>query len=102
MKMNQEWDDVKIMKLQSLKSKHRQLRKADGGSLFKGASYKVFGSESHKYRFNHCLTESEVMDFERMHGVRLPDDYRDDLRLRMHYLLFVGGKRIAGRRNLDR
>ncbi len=36
----------------------------------------VFGSYQHKYRFYPCLTESEVREFEQVHQVSLPEEYR--------------------------
>lgn len=38
-----------------------------------------FGSEKHGFRMNPKLTESEITDFEKKHGVRLPEDYRQFL-----------------------
>jgi hypothetical protein len=41
------------MTLQELKAKHEQLKKLDRSSgLFKSPTYHIFGSETHKYKFN--------------------------------------------------
>lgn len=39
----------------------------------------VFGEESHSYETNSPLPEQEVLEFETLHHVRLPDDYRQFL-----------------------
>ena len=42
-------------------------------------TYRVFGSgggSGHHYLFRPVLTERQLMDFERQHGVELPKDYR--------------------------
>lgn len=41
--------------------------------------YKNFGSESHRYQFNSCLTQSEVQAFEAKYNITLPEDYRNFL-----------------------
>lgn len=67
------------MTIQELKEKHRKLRKLDGGGFFKGAFYRVFGSDTHKYELNPFLEESEVESFEKLNGVTLPADYKEFL-----------------------
>lgn len=47
-----------------------ELRKADPRRT-------VFGSESHNYRLNPCLSENQVFQFEKANGIVLPTDYRD-------------------------
>ncbi len=42
----------------------------------------VFGARSHKYRIYPCLTEIEILDFERQYQVSIPEDYR-------HFLLEI-------------
>jgi len=42
----------------------------------KDTQLKVFGAESHKYRFNPTLSESYILQFEEAHEIHLPDDYR--------------------------
>ena len=37
---------------------------------------KLFGSSTHRYRFNPPYPEAELAQFERAHGFALPDDYR--------------------------
>jgi hypothetical protein len=59
-----------------LKSRHQLLKKLDGGGMFRSPSYKVFGASTHRYKFNPRLTEHEVSDFERIHRIKLPSDYR--------------------------
>jgi hypothetical protein len=65
-----------FMTLHDLKEKHDKLKKLDGGSFFKGGTYKTFGSDVHKYKFNSCLTENTVKDFEESFRVTLPADYK--------------------------
>jgi hypothetical protein len=64
-----------IMTLHELKEKHDKLKNLDGGGLFRGATYKVFGSETHRYKFNHCLSEYTLRSFEKSSGLTLPADY---------------------------
>jgi hypothetical protein len=69
------------MTLQELKAKHEQLKKLDRSSgLFKSPTYHIFGSETHKYKFNPPLGESEILVFESKHKIRLPPDYRGFLK----------------------
>lgn len=49
-----------------------ELRSADPG-------FRVFGSETHQYRFGERLCESAVKDFEQDHRVALPSAYRQFL-----------------------
>jgi len=65
------------MTLHDLKVKHDKLKKLDGGSFFKGATYKTFGSDTHKYKFNSCLTGDTLKAFENSFSVTLPLDYRN-------------------------
>ena len=37
------------------------------------------GSDSHRYKLNEPLSESEVVAFERKHNIRLPEEYRQFL-----------------------
>ena len=67
------------MTLQNLKEKHSKLKKLDGGGLFKIATYKIFGSATHKYKFNSCLTEETLQSFENTFDFTLPIDYRNFL-----------------------
>ena len=63
------------MTLHDLKEKHDKLKKLDCGGLFKGATYKIFGSDTHRYKFNPCLTEGTLQIFEKSFGLTLPTDY---------------------------
>ncbi len=42
-------------------------------------SFEVFGSESHKYKLNPCLSEAEIQEFESSFQVTLPDEFRNFL-----------------------
>ena len=42
--------------------------------------FQVFGSTHHRYRFGPPLSESELLEFERLHHITLPADYRFFLR----------------------
>lgn len=44
-------------------------------------TFEVPGSRSHEYRLNPVLTEPEVGQFESLHGICLPSDYRQILLL---------------------
>ena len=57
------------MTLHDLKEKHNKLKKLDGGGFFKGATYKTFGSDTHKYKFNFCLTEDAINSFEKSFSI---------------------------------
>ena len=39
----------------------------------------VFGADSHDFKLNGVLTKEAILAFEQLHGVRLPDDYRQFL-----------------------
>lgn len=41
----------------------------------------VFGASSHKYRLKSPASETAVQEFERNHGIRLPEEYRNFLML---------------------
>jgi len=41
------------------------------------AKPKVFGAEGHRFILNEPLSEQDVLTFEKEHGIRLPQDYRD-------------------------
>lgn len=43
----------------------------------------VFGSSTHHYLLNPCLSERQVQEAEDRYGITLPEDYR-------HFLLFMG------------
>ena len=47
----------------------QQLRQAD-------RKLRVFGAEKHRYHLQRTLSESELAEFERARGCRLPEDYR--------------------------
>ncbi len=57
-----------------------QLKRIDGGGLFKSNSYQTFGSDTHRYKLNRCLTENDLSAFENIHSIKLPSDYRDFLK----------------------
>jgi hypothetical protein len=67
------------MTLHDLRVKHDKLKNFDGGGLFKSATYKTFGSDTHRYKFNSCLTEDTLQSFEKFFGLTLPADYRNFL-----------------------
>ncbi len=43
----------------------------------------VFGAQTHKYTLQPPATETAVLEFEKKHGIRLPEEYRD-------FLLYMG------------
>ncbi|BAZ11102.1 hypothetical protein NIES4071_29280 [Calothrix sp. NIES-4071] len=57
-------------KIENLKNKLRQLTSLD-------KSFEVFGSESHEYKLNPCLSETEVNNLEAKYKVTLPDEFRN-------------------------
>jgi hypothetical protein len=67
------------MTLHDLKVKHEKLKRIDGGGLFKSATYKTFGSDTHRYKFNPCLTKDTLLSFEKSFGLILPADYKSFL-----------------------
>jgi len=73
--------DIRTIKMtiKELKTKHRKLKKLDGSSLFKSPTYKVFGSDFHKYRFSYTLSYDDLAYFENLHSVKLPADYYEFL-----------------------
>jgi SMI1/KNR4 family protein SUKH-1 len=62
------------------------LRRRDTGLLLSGAS-------SHAYVLNPPLSEADVAQFETIHGIRLPEDYRD-------FLVHVGNGGAGPRRGV--
>jgi hypothetical protein len=64
------------MTLHDLKAKHDKLKKLDGGSFFKSATYKTFGSDTHKFKFNPRVAEGGIHTFEESHSITLPFDYK--------------------------
>jgi SMI1 / KNR4 family (SUKH-1) len=57
-------------KMQNLKNKLSQLASLDKSS-------EVFGSESHQYKLNPCLSEKEVCELEAKYKITLPQEFRD-------------------------
>ena len=57
-----------------------KLKKIDGNGFFKKNPFKLFGSEKHKYEFNNCLNEQEILKFEQTNQIELPTDYRNYLK----------------------
>jgi hypothetical protein len=45
------------------------------------SSFRIFGSEQHRYSFGSTLSESELAAFESANRIRLPNDYRRFLAL---------------------
>jgi hypothetical protein len=62
--MDRSWDDTR--------SALQLLRQGD-------AATSVFGATKHEFIMNPCLSDREVTDFENMHGISLPPDYRSFL-----------------------
>lgn len=56
--------------IEQIKAKLADLRQLD-------AACELFGSSSHRYRLGPPLTASELANFEKEFGVRLPPEYRD-------------------------
>lgn len=52
-----------------IKSKIKELRNKD--SLLQ-----VFGNERHRYKINSVLEDKEIVNFEKKHHIKLPEDYR--------------------------
>ncbi|BAO77209.1 SMI1/KNR4 family protein [Winogradskyella sp. PG-2] len=40
-------------------------------------TFKIFGSEDHKYEFSSSISENEVIEFEKTHNIILPSSYRE-------------------------
>ncbi len=59
-------------RLQSIRSRLQELARRDAG-------YGLFGASTHRYELFPPLTEDKVRSFELLHGVRLPEDYREFL-----------------------
>ncbi|MBW4612784.1 MAG: SMI1/KNR4 family protein [Desmonostoc vinosum HA7617-LM4] len=57
-------------KVLQLKNKLTQLATLD-------ATFQVFGSESHQYQLNPCLSETDIQIFETKYKITLPSDYRN-------------------------
>ena len=47
-------------------------------SIWRGVrqTSRVFGASAHQFLLNPAMTDGEVTEFERMHGIALPPDYR--------------------------
>jgi SMI1 / KNR4 family (SUKH-1) len=43
------------------------------------ATFQVFGSESHQYQLNPCLSDTDIQRFESKSNITLPSDYRNFL-----------------------
>jgi hypothetical protein len=67
------------MTLHDLKIKHDKLKELDGGGFFKSGAYKTFGSDTHRYKFNPCLTSDTLQGFEQSFSLTLPTDYKNFL-----------------------
>jgi hypothetical protein len=39
-------------------------------------TFRVFGSQQHKYRLGRTLSETALQEFESTHQIKLPEDYR--------------------------
>jgi len=65
-----------LMTVQDLKAKHDRLKKLDKPGLFRNGTYKIFGSETHQYKYNPCLTNDYVKKFEQSFSISLPFDYK--------------------------
>lgn len=59
-------------KIQQLKNKLSQLIELD-------KSFEVFGSESHRYKLNPCISIAQIQTIESHFQIQLPEDYRDFL-----------------------
>lgn len=59
--------------IQRLKAKLERLKALD-------PDCKVFGASRHKHQLNPPKTETELASFEKLHGVKLPKDYRTFLK----------------------
>jgi hypothetical protein len=40
-------------------------------------TFSIFGSDNHKYKFSSKVSENEILKFEKAHGIRLPEFYRE-------------------------
>ena len=67
------------MTIENLKAKHEKLKKLDGGGIFNSATYKTFGSNAHRYKFNSRLSEYSLQSFEQSFSITLPADYKNFL-----------------------
>ncbi|WP_281635277.1 SMI1/KNR4 family protein [Flavobacterium marginilacus] len=54
-----------------------KLKKIDGNGLFKKNPFQIFGSKKHKYKLNSCLSEKNILDFEKTNQIELPFEYRN-------------------------
>lgn len=59
-------------KIEQLKNKLIQLARKD-------KNFQNFGSESHLYKLNPCLSKAEIQAFEVVNKITLPEDYRNFL-----------------------
>ena len=67
------------MDITLLHKKLRDLISIDDRTLFRTKYYRIFGSDSHKYKINTKLSDSRIADFEKLHKISLPQDYKDFL-----------------------
>lgn len=63
-------DSENTTRIERIKAKLTDLRQLDPGC-------ELFGASTHRYRLGSPLTASELEDYEKELGVRLPSDYRD-------------------------
>ena len=69
------------MTIPELRNKIEKLKKLDGGGFFRAPKYQVFGSATHKYNFNSCLSNEEINEFEITKRTILPREYRSFINL---------------------
>ena len=55
--------------IKRIKSKLEQAKKID-------SKFEVFGAGSHKYQLNPVISQNELDEFESLHNVRFPEDFR--------------------------
>jgi hypothetical protein len=67
------------MDITLLNKKLRELISIDDKKLFRTKCYRIYGSDSHKYKINAKLSDSRIIDFEKLHKISLPQDYKDFL-----------------------
>lgn len=61
-----------MKKIEIIKEKMNKLKKAD-------KKFDVFGANFHKYKINKKLKERELIDFEKLNDLKIPEDYRQFL-----------------------